>query len=76
MKELQSCKSIACPSHGNSSPVRIETDFCVGKLKKQCTVLAVSHDLRELIPLVDKAWRMEPGGVLKPSEWPPAMTTV
>lgn len=42
-----------------------------GKLKERCTVLAVSHDLRELVPLVDQAWKMEPGGLLQPSEWPP-----
>ena len=52
------------------------TAVCAGKLKKQCTVLAVSHDLRELVPLVDKAWKMEAGGILKPSEWPPAMMSV
>ena len=43
----------------------------VGRIKRQCTVLIVSHDLRELVPLVDLAWRMEPGGILKSSEWPP-----
>ena len=50
--------------------------LCSGKLKKQCTVLAVSHDLRELIPLVDDAWKMEPGGILRTSEWPPSSTVV
>uniref|UniRef100_A0A0E0BJ65 ABC transporter domain-containing protein n=1 Tax=Oryza glumipatula TaxID=40148 RepID=A0A0E0BJ65_9ORYZ len=34
-------------------------------LKKDHTILAVSHDLRELYPLVDRSWRMEMGGVLK-----------
>jgi hypothetical protein len=33
-------------------------------------VLIVSHDLRELGPLVDVAWRMAPGGRLEPSPWP------
>ncbi len=41
-----------------------------GKLKAECTVLIVSHDLRELGPLVDVAWRMAPGGRLEPSPWP------
>ena len=41
-----------------------------GKLKTECTVLVVSHDLRELGPLVDAAWRMLPGGRLEPSPWP------
>jgi energy-coupling factor transporter ATP-binding protein EcfA2 len=33
-------------------------------LKGECTVVVVSHDLRELAPLADAAWRMRPGGVL------------
>jgi hypothetical protein len=32
----------------------------------------VSHDLRELQPLIDMAWEMEPGGRLKSVQWPPA----
>jgi len=51
---------------------RADVAKVLGKLKKQCTVLAVSHDLRELVPLVDNAWKMSPGGLLNPSEWPPA----
>jgi energy-coupling factor transporter ATP-binding protein EcfA2 len=43
-----------------------------GKLKQECTVLVVSHDLRELEPLIDMAWEMEAGGRLKPVPWPPA----
>lgn len=42
-----------------------------GKLKQECTVLVVSHDLRELGPLVDCAWEMEAGGKLRPVQWPP-----
>lgn len=34
-------------------------------LKKHHTILVVSHDLRELYPLVDRSWRMEMGGSLK-----------
>lgn len=33
-------------------------------LKNECTMLVVSHDLRELSPLVDAAWEMLPGGQL------------
>ena len=44
---------------------------CAGKLKQECTVLVVSHDLRELEPLIDVAWEMEPGGKLNPVQWPP-----
>ncbi len=43
-----------------------------GKLKQECTVLVVSHDLRELEPLIDVAWEMEAGGKLKSVQWPPA----
>ncbi|XP_021713640.1 ABC transporter I family member 11, chloroplastic-like isoform X1 [Chenopodium quinoa] len=39
-------------------------------LKKELTLLVVSHDLKELAPLVDRSWRMEGGGVLK-EELPP-----
>ena len=42
-----------------------------GKLKQECTVLVVSHDLREVEPLVDLAWEMEAGGRLTPVPWPP-----
>lgn len=33
-------------------------------LKSECTMLVVSHDLRELGPLVDRCWEMEAGGRL------------
>jgi len=39
--------------------------------KARATVLAVSHDLAELAPLVDGAWVMRPGGVLRKARWPP-----
>ncbi|XWS43991.1 hypothetical protein CRYUN_Cryun15aG0006500 [Craigia yunnanensis] len=34
-------------------------------LKKELTILVVSHDLKELEDLVDQSWRMEMGGVLR-----------
>ena len=37
-------------------------------LKAECTVLVVSHDLLELAPLVDAAWEMGPGGLLRQVE--------
>jgi len=40
-------------------------------VKRECTVLVVSHDLREVAPLVDVAWRMRPGGRLEGVAWPP-----
>ncbi|KAL6890148.1 hypothetical protein ACP4OV_008911 [Aristida adscensionis] len=39
-------------------------------LKEHHTILVVSHDLRELYPLVDRSWRMEMGGSLKEEELP------
>jgi hypothetical protein len=39
-------------------------------LKEECTVLVVSHDLRELAPLVDASWRMAAGGVLAEERLP------
>ncbi|XP_020246510.1 ABC transporter I family member 11, chloroplastic isoform X3 [Asparagus officinalis] len=39
-------------------------------LKKELTLLVVSHDLRELSGLVDVSWRMEMGGRLKEEPLP------
>ncbi|KAG5527001.1 hypothetical protein RHGRI_028063 [Rhododendron griersonianum] len=39
-------------------------------LKKELTLLVVSHDLKELAPLVDWSWKMEIGGVLKEEPLP------
>ncbi|KAL4568183.1 hypothetical protein LXL04_023790 [Taraxacum kok-saghyz] len=39
-------------------------------LKKELTILVVSHDLKELAPLVDKSWRMDVGGVLMEERLP------
>ncbi len=39
-----------------------------GKLKEECTVIVVSHDLREIAPLVDVAWEMQPNGTLSPEK--------
>eukprot|EP00892_Ulva_mutabilis_P006265 jgi/Ulvmu1/400/UM001_0407.1 len=35
------------------------------ELKQTCSLLLVSHDLRELAPVVDCAWEMLPGGKLE-----------
>ncbi|KAL2620899.1 hypothetical protein R1flu_001104 [Riccia fluitans] len=43
-------------------------------LKKEKTLIIVSHDLKELSPLVDRAWEMEMGGILTKQPWPSAMT--
>lgn len=34
-------------------------------LKQECSLLVISHDLRELAPIVDHAWQMQDGGVLE-----------
>ncbi|KAK9271920.1 hypothetical protein L1049_002286 [Liquidambar formosana] len=39
-------------------------------LKKELTIIVVSHDLKELAALVDRSWRMEMGGVLKEESLP------
>ncbi|KAG0591782.1 hypothetical protein KC19_1G201400 [Ceratodon purpureus] len=44
-------------------------------LKKECTLIVVSHDLKELTPLVDRSWHMEMGGVLKEQPLPPSPST-
>ncbi|XP_030515323.1 ABC transporter I family member 11, chloroplastic [Rhodamnia argentea] len=40
-------------------------------LKREVTILVVSHDLRELASLVDRSWRMEMGGTLREDSLPP-----
>ena len=42
-----------------------------GKVKRECTLLVVSHDLRELADVVDCAWHMHTGGKLSSAPWPP-----
>lgn len=64
------------PLAGLDWQTRGELLSLLSSLKSECTILVVSHDLRELAPLVDSAWCMEPGGKLKrcsagdvPLEW-------
>ncbi|KAL3130860.1 hypothetical protein ABBQ38_000189 [Trebouxia sp. C0009 RCD-2024] len=58
------------PLAGLDWKARMEVAETLKLLKKECTILVVSHDLRELSPLVDKAWKMQPGGRLEASPWP------
>lgn len=62
------------PLAGLDWRTRGEVISLLAALKAECTILVVSHDLRELAPLVDAAWRMEPGGTLaalgSPAELP------
>ncbi|XP_034208024.1 ABC transporter I family member 11, chloroplastic isoform X2 [Prunus dulcis] len=39
-------------------------------LKKELTILVVSHDLKELAAIVDRSWRMEMGGILREEPLP------
>jgi energy-coupling factor transporter ATP-binding protein EcfA2 len=52
------------PLAGLDWRTRGELVALLAALKRECTVLVVSHDLRELAPLVDAAWEMRPGGRL------------
>lgn len=40
--------------------------------KREATLLIVSHDLAELVPLVDAAWAVGKGGTVRPAKWPPS----
>jgi len=59
------------PLAGLDWKARAEVVQLLSAIKKECTLLVVSHDLREIEPLVDVAWRMEMGGRLDTVEWPP-----
>jgi energy-coupling factor transporter ATP-binding protein EcfA2 len=50
---------------------RLEVVDLLKRLKQDCTLLVVSHDLREVQPLVDNAFAMRLGGTLEGVEWPP-----
>lgn len=50
---------------------RAEVVQLIAQLKEQCTLLVVSHDLKEISHLVDCAWRMKLGGTLEEVPWPP-----
>lgn len=61
------------PLAGLDWRARREVVELLGRLKQECSLLVVSHDLRELSPIVDCAWSMQLGGRLEalPS-WPPS----
>ncbi|KAL0887940.1 hypothetical protein Bca101_011923 [Brassica carinata] len=58
------------PLAGLDWKARADVAKLLKHLKKELTLLVVSHDLRELATLVDQSWRMESGGVLV-AERPP-----
>ncbi|KAF5841755.1 hypothetical protein DUNSADRAFT_11314 [Dunaliella salina] len=41
------------------------------RLKEECTLLVVSHDLKEVAPLVDNAGSVKLDGTLEPVQWLP-----
>ena len=55
------------PLAGLDWRTRGELIALLARLKQECTMLVVSHDLRELAPLVDAAWEMRPDGRLERS---------
>lgn len=59
------------PLAGLDWRARAEVVALLRQLKTSCTLLVVSHDLREIEPLVDCAWRMHLGGRLEEVAWPP-----
>ncbi|KAI3714422.1 hypothetical protein L1987_73024 [Smallanthus sonchifolius] len=52
------------PLAGLDWKARADVVKLLKNLKKELTILVVSHDLKELTPLVDKSWRMDVGGLL------------
>lgn len=58
------------PLAGLDWRARNEVVAILRRLKQTCTLLVVSHDLREISPLVDCAWRMNAGGTLDTLTWP------
>lgn len=44
---------------------RKELVALLSRLKQQCSVLVISHDLRELAPITDAVWHMLVGGRLE-----------
>jgi energy-coupling factor transporter ATP-binding protein EcfA2 len=45
---------------------RAEVVTLLGELRRERAVVVVSHDVEEIGPVTDAAWRMGPGGALTP----------
>ncbi|KAK9669887.1 hypothetical protein RND81_13G161200 [Saponaria officinalis] len=58
------------PLAGLDWKARADVAKLLKHLKKELTLLVVSHDLKELAPLVDHSWRMGVGGVLTAESLP------
>ncbi|KAJ6801480.1 ABC transporter I family member 11, chloroplastic isoform X2 [Iris pallida] len=58
------------PLAGLDWKARADVVKLLKNLKKELTLLVVSHDLKELSALVDVSWRMNMGGILKEETLP------
>eukprot|EP00249_Psilotum_nudum_P014237 c24735_g1_i1 orf=284-622(-) len=58
------------PLAGLDWRARMDVVNLLSNLKKEITLIVVSHDLKELNCLVDRAWRMDLGGYLTEQLWP------
>lgn len=60
------------PLAGLDRDTRQEVVGVLRSLKKggRMTILVVSHDIDELVPLIDETWEMKPGGFLVPMPCP------
>lgn len=58
------------PLAGLDWKARADVVKLLNSLKKELTILVVSHDLKEFSGLVDISWRMEMGGMLKEEPLP------
>lgn len=63
------------PLSGLDWRARAEVVELLRAVKRHCTLLVVSHDLREIAELVDVAWRMRMGGRMEAVAWPPGSLT-
>lgn len=58
------------PLAGLDWKARADVAKILASLKQEISLIVVSHDLKELTPFVDKAWRMDPGGRLTEASVP------
>eukprot|EP00210_Caulerpa_lentillifera_P008837 g8432.t1 len=58
------------PLAGLDWKAREEMVRTLKRLKEECTILVVSHDLKEIKSLIDTAWKMTPNGHLISVNWP------
>ncbi|CAI7819257.1 unnamed protein product, partial [Closterium sp. NIES-54] len=62
------------PLAGLDWRARADVVRLLAALKRERSILVVSHDLRELAPLVDRSWRMQMGGRLREESLPAAVS--